>query len=140
MVIAGDEIVMRRQELTAHETRMFGDPEFNTVIEDWREQYDPETPALHMTLIATAQKQFIVIVWAQQNDMAEELRRHGIQMGLSIDMFGIGELDVHNEADARKVMHGIAGMVARAELPWPPQDHIDTKVWRTAEAALYRAL
>lgn len=131
---------MRRQELGALDARMFGVPQYATIVEDWREQHGPEMPTLHMTLIRTVHERHIVIVWTQQDDMAEELRRHSMPSGLAVDMFGIGELDVHNEGDARIIMRGLVGMVASADLPWPPEDFRDTEQWRVAEAALYRAI
>lgn len=140
MVVAGEEITMRRQELGALDARMFGAPEHAAIVEDWREQHGPEMPTLHLTLVRTVQERHIVVIWAQQVDLSEELRRHSLPLALAVDLFGIGELDVHNEDDARLITRGLVGMVASADLPWPPEDHVDTERWRTAESALYRAL
>lgn len=131
---------MRRQELGALDARMFGSPEYSAIVEDWREQHGPEMPTLHMTLIRTVHERYVILIWAQQDDMAEELHRHSLPSGLSIDLFGIGELAVHNESDARLLARGLASMVAQADLPWPPEDQRDTEQWRVAESALYRAL
>ena len=138
MVVAGEEIVMRRQDLGEFAARMFG--KHSTVVEDWREQHDPSMPTLHMTLIRTMRNRHVIAIWAQQNDMEGELRHHGMPPALAVDLFGIGELAVQNESDARTVVRGLVGMVASADLPWPPEDHVDTERWRTAESALYRSL
>ena len=66
MVIAGDEIVMRRHEMSELYARMFGSPEYSAIVEDWQEQHAPEMPTLHMTLIRTVHERYAVLVWAMQ--------------------------------------------------------------------------
>lgn len=137
MVIAGEEITMRRQELGTLDCRMFGVPEYSTIVEDWREQHGPEMPTLHLTLVRTVHEKHVILIWSQQDDMAEELHTHGMPQSLAVDLFGIGQLDVFSEDDARTLVRGLAHMVATADLPWPPEDFRDTEMWRVAERALY---
>lgn len=137
MVIAGEEITMRRQELGAVDSSMFGVPTRTTVIEDWREQHGPEMPTLHLTLFCTVQGAYIVVIWCTDTNIAEECQRYSLPGALAIEVYGIGQLDVFSEDDAREVTRGLARMVAQADLPWPPEDHIDTEKWHVAERALY---
>lgn len=138
MVIAGEEITMRRQELGALDGRLFGAPERAAIVEDWREQHGPEMPTLHMTLIRTVQNRHIVVIWCRDDNIAEEAMRHNLPDSLSVEVYGVGQLDVRDENEAREIVRTLAGLVARADLPWPPEDHIDTEKWRVAESAILR--
>lgn len=140
MVIAGDEITLTRETLTPALARMFRVPDEARVVEDWREQHDATMPVLHMTSLYTSEDKYAVVIWALDSNIADEALRLGLPLWTGLTVYGIGTLDVRNDDEARMVVHQLAGMVARADLPWPPEDHVDTEVWRAAETALYRSL
>lgn len=134
LLIAGDEIVMVREELDAANARLFGAPERARVIDNWREQYDAYTEPLHLTVVKTVNGDYVMAVWCVDKALADEVTRHGLPVSLAVDMFGVGTIaeTVTDDETARIMCREFARLVAHAELPWPPEDDMDVERWRLA--------
>lgn len=141
-VIAGAEIVMCRFEANASVRRCLGaDVGRVSIVDHWQEQLPKGMSPLCLTLIhhPLRRGEYAVIVWGMDEMIRDACLRVNLEPGLAMVVYAIGALDSPKVLDverARACCLELARMVAKADLPWPPEDEQDHDVWRRTAALI----